>query len=1000
MSYMNTHARTSKPSRADQQLPMGRLNKYFGVYLGFIKDAKDVQKNGRLRIWIPELASSPDDPQGWVIANYCSPFAGATNIDTASETNFQDFNKTQTSYGFWMIPPDINNEVLVMFINGDVGRPIWIGCLYNQFMNNMVPGMAGSENNYQYKDKFVPVAEYNKWDKSITSPDQTTKPYEKTKFKGISNQGLINDRQRGVTTSSARRESPSNVFGILTPGPVIEDVSAENIRRKGGSSFIMDDGKGTEYIQLATKSGAQIKIDETYGFIYIINRDGSAWIEMDKDGNVDVFSARSISLRAQRDFNIRADRNVNIEAGQNVFIKAAKDTIDNEIQFEYNAANTPEITNIPYFKYVGENNGVGGIVAIQAVGEIHGTSQQNTYFTSKEGSINLAAKVSCLTSAETGGLDFTSKMGVRMTTEGALDLSASNNIRLASAGEVSLIGGGNVAVCTSANLSLNAAGEIIISSGNTLSANADSVQIDAPVTVSSLNSQSIKASITETNSIKSATIAQNNQPIGGGYGGGAPIPVTDGPIATESPQSASTAQTAEVKALVDKINVIATWKQTLNYQEWQANTPYKAGDIVTYNQQIYIADRAVPSSPTFQNAFWSTFIPEDKFVRNAESFQTTVTRLPTYEPCPEHPEFRLNAIGGYTPPLTEADKTYIGSGGSGNDPSTSPIADTTPGANNTSIPPEVPRDNIVTKDVNLNALKCQLSIHEGYKNVVYLCSANKPTAGIGHLLRAPNEIQQYPLGTFVSDQQIQMWYEQDVVSSIKGAQRVIGVDTWANLSDIRKRATIDLVYNLGEAGFAKFKNTVSSIKEQNWTAVGDNLRDTIWYTQVGRRALNIITMFVRDVDPLGCDKKFPMTATANSQTGGTVVIGDAIAVGIGQNIPSATVNASNGFSSSKTLASVNVNTKVHNAKLAIISVGTNDIVNGKGDQDKLRENLMAIRTSLKAATYVWVLPYDKTASDIVASVAGNDKKVDLTQFVTINGIYPENYKAVTAAVLS
>ena len=247
MAYSNTHDRTTTPTNNDKFQPMERMTALFGVFVGFVKDVADVQRNGRLRVWIPESGSAPENSDGWYIVNYCSPFAGATNNETTSQANVQSFEGTQTSYGFWMVPPDINNQVLVMFINGDPSRGIWIGSLYNQYMNNMVPAMAADSKNWQYPGKLVPVAEYNKWDTKVTQPDRAFHPYEATKFKGLGNQGLITDQGRGITTTSARRESPSKVFGIITPGPVIEsNVTPENVRRKGGSSFIMDDGAGSE----------------------------------------------------------------------------------------------------------------------------------------------------------------------------------------------------------------------------------------------------------------------------------------------------------------------------------------------------------------------------------------------------------------------------------------------------------------------------------------------------------------------------------------------------------------------------------------------------------------------------------------------------------------------------------------------------------------------------------------------------------------------------------
>src|SRR5271165_3244592 len=142
MTYLNQHARTTSPTKTDLMQQAGRLPLLNGVYQAYIKDASDVQRNGRLRVWLPELGSDPNNDNAWIIVDYCSPFMGATNVDTISPGNTQTFGGTQTSYGMWMVPPDINNIVVVMFINGDQARGIWIGCMLNQFMNNMVPGMS------------------------------------------------------------------------------------------------------------------------------------------------------------------------------------------------------------------------------------------------------------------------------------------------------------------------------------------------------------------------------------------------------------------------------------------------------------------------------------------------------------------------------------------------------------------------------------------------------------------------------------------------------------------------------------------------------------------------------------------------------------------------------------------------------------------------------------------------------------------------------------------
>ena len=289
----------NSPDKYNLELP-GRGTLQDKIYVGFVKNAVDAQSMGRLQVWIPELNGDPTDPSGWFIVNYCTPFGGATNV--YQNTNQNNYSGTQKSYGFWFVPPDINNEVVCAFINGDPGRGIWLGCLYQQNMNSMVPGIPGQDSNAT-----LPATEYNKNvnHTNINNPDQ---PLYTPLSDALVKQGLDQDTLRGVSSSGARRISPAlSVNGILTPG---------------GSQFVLDDDPSNTFIRLRTQNGAQIIINDTSGFIYLNSVDGKNWISMDAGGKIDVYAYSDISIRSQGSLNLRADQDVNIEAGQNINIKA------------------------------------------------------------------------------------------------------------------------------------------------------------------------------------------------------------------------------------------------------------------------------------------------------------------------------------------------------------------------------------------------------------------------------------------------------------------------------------------------------------------------------------------------------------------------------------------------------------------------------------------------------------------------------------------------------
>ena len=283
----------------------GRSSPLNSIYVGFVKAVDDVVSMGRLQVWIPELGGSPTDSNTWYTCSYASPFAGATNIYDSTNDN-STWTNSQRSYGMWFVPPDINNEVLVCFINGDQNRGIWFACLYQQNMNHMVPGIPGNNSSDS-----LPVVEYNKKGGiDVNNPSRAT-------FSPLADQlqiqGLDQDFLRGVSTSGARRLDPTNaVYGILTP--------LQN-------QFVMDDNPGQAFIRLRTRTGTQVLVSDTDGSVYINSADGSSWLNMASDGAVEIYANGDISLRSQGNMNFRADIDVNIEAGRTINMKARNDTL-------------------------------------------------------------------------------------------------------------------------------------------------------------------------------------------------------------------------------------------------------------------------------------------------------------------------------------------------------------------------------------------------------------------------------------------------------------------------------------------------------------------------------------------------------------------------------------------------------------------------------------------------------------------------------------------------
>jgi GH24 family phage-related lysozyme (muramidase) len=300
--------------------------KFYGLYIGVVKGTRDSQHMGRLEVYLPDMGGDEDNYRLWKTVSYATPFGGSTPAAERHWIHGKTYDFTPTAYGFWAVPPDVGNKVLVMFIDGDTSRGVWIGCLLDSFMNHSMPGLGVYDKHDAPCYPIVPTTEYNKYDPALNDPLMPPlRPYHRPTYDRLVAQGLIEDPYRGTTSSSAARETPSHVYGMSTPGPIDPDAErvGETFKRAGGHTFVMDDGDPMDdnkngLIRLRTRGGAQILLHDSSGFVYICNKDATAWIELDQVGNVEIYSGQHLSIRAEEDINIRADRDLNIDIGRDL----------------------------------------------------------------------------------------------------------------------------------------------------------------------------------------------------------------------------------------------------------------------------------------------------------------------------------------------------------------------------------------------------------------------------------------------------------------------------------------------------------------------------------------------------------------------------------------------------------------------------------------------------------------------------------------------------------
>ena len=132
--------------------------------------------------------------------------------------------------------------------------------------------------------------------------------------------------------------------------------------------------------------------------------------------------------------------------------------------------------------------------------------------------------------------------------------------------------------------------------------------------------------------------------------------------------------------------------------------------------------------------------------------------------------------------------------------------------------------------INMERLKKQLVIDEGMKLKPYRCSANKLTIGVGRNIQEVG----------ITEEEAMVLLENDI-ARVTG-QCMAEFDWFSDLSEVRKEAVINLVFNMGITTFKKFKKTIGYIEQGLFELAGTELLDSNYARQVGNRSLRVANM--------------------------------------------------------------------------------------------------------------------------------------------------------------
>ncbi len=343
----NIQRTTGQPR--NYKLDKGGMPAETGPFIGEVMNNIDPIRAGRLEVFIEDLAGPDKNVSSlWRTVSYITPFYGYTQQSAPNPTGPGTFTGNNQSYGFWGTPPDVGTKVICFFANGDPSQGYYIGMPIEPGINHMIPAIGSSKKYvddsgspyYTGKPK-LPVVEINNANPAITDNPRffdETKPVHSVLAGQLLSQGVIADPLLGPISSNSQRESPSSCFGISTPGrPIysggLTDAQLQAklasstlqanettvIGRKGGHSVVMDDGNQAgedNLVRIRTSSGHQIMMNDTVAesTIHIMHANGQSWVELGKEGTIDVYASNSLNIRSAGEINMHADRSINMNA--------------------------------------------------------------------------------------------------------------------------------------------------------------------------------------------------------------------------------------------------------------------------------------------------------------------------------------------------------------------------------------------------------------------------------------------------------------------------------------------------------------------------------------------------------------------------------------------------------------------------------------------------------------------------------------------------------------
>ena len=140
--------------------------------------------------------------------------------------------------------------------------------------------------------------------------------------------------------------------------------------------------------------------------------------------------------------------------------------------------------------------------------------------------------------------------------------------------------------------------------------------------------------------------------------------------------------------------------------------------------------------------------------------------------------------------------------------------------------------------MNVDVLRKQLEIDEGVVHEIYLDHLGYPTVGIGHLVRQEDPEFGADVGTEVDEARCIEAFESDLESVLSDCK--IHYPNYDDLPEEAQQIIANMMFNMGRPRLTKFKMMKDAVDNGDWNEAADQMVDSRWYAQVGKRAERLV----------------------------------------------------------------------------------------------------------------------------------------------------------------